>query len=232
MAITLKTPPYNPGETVLTVTHTNEAGTVIGPFALTESGSTGIYSHTRTIAQMPVGYYVSQLFDNAVYQATYATRVVADDVAVVVGATVDELRIWDTIEDLATTGTVTVVSPVDANGRIAFDIVIGDDYLEANSDGARMRHFEWTVVATAGVTAETATCKFGGDMKGVGGLVTGTITVDGANWILKFDLPKTATEDLEAGYYAWSVKVYSATGTELTQVKSDRYLVKLVEGQA
>jgi len=224
MAITLKTPPYNPGETVLTVTHTNEAGTVTGPFALTESGSTGIYSHTRTIVQMPVGYYVSQLFDNAVYAATYATRVVADDVAVVVGATVDELRFW---AETAATGTVTVVSPVDTTGKITADIVIGDDYLAANA-----RAFSWTIPAVTGVTAATATCKFGGDLKGTGWLVTGTITVDGSNWVLSFDLPKADTADLEAGYYAWSVKVYSVSGTEITRVRSDKHLVQLVEGQA
>jgi len=99
MAITLKTPPILAGETALTLKHTSEAGTVIGPFAVTEEGSTGVYTHSRTIAQMPVGYWLSQLFRDGVHWASYATQVVADGVDVVLAPTVDTLKKW--VEDKA-----------------------------------------------------------------------------------------------------------------------------------
>jgi hypothetical protein len=131
------------------------------------------------------------------------------------------------IEDVAATGTVTVVSPVDSTGKINGAIVIGDDYLAANS-----RAFTWTIPAITGVTAGTATARFGGAKEGESWLVVGTITVSGSNWVLSFDLPRTETEDLTEGYYAWSVKVYSASGTEITRVRSNTNPVQLVRGQA
>ena len=126
--------------------------------------------------------------------------------------------------------TVTFQSPVADNGTLT-EIIIGDDYLAANS-----RAFTWTIPAVAGVTAGTAQCFFGGstavNATDYDWLVSGSITVDGSNWVLSFDLPKTATQDLPEGRYRWSVEVRSASGTEITRVKSPtNNLVRLTDKQ-
>jgi len=238
MAITLRTPPYNPGVTQLTVTHTNEAGAVIGPFAVVESGGTGVYTHTRTIAQMPAGYYLSQLLGSSGYLASYATRVVADGVDVVLAPTVDTLKKW--VEDktehdatqaaigaIATTGRVTVVSPVDVTGTVLAPIIIGDDYLEANSTPTEKRHFEWTVPAIPGMDPTTAVMRFGIANDDFSCVSTGTITVSGANWILKSNLIRSKTEGFEPGDFEWAVELTGADGTEVTRVRSGK-VVKLI----
>jgi len=194
MAITLKTPPYNPGETVLTVTHTNETGTVIGPFALTESGSTGIYSHTRTIVQMPVGYYVSQLFDNAVYQATYATRVVADDTAVVVGATVDELRAWDEIANV-TVLPFTGTTPDRTNGT-TITVFIG----EAAS----------VSVALTGASLDALTLRFAVEDKARGDVaVIENADISRTGTTFTVTIPSTITA--KVAQYKWSLRNVTAS---------------------
>lgn len=128
---------------------------------------------------------------------------------------------------LASTGRVTVVNPVDSTGKINGAIVIGDYYLAANS-----RAFSWTIPAISGVTAATAVPWFGGKLDTDNSwLVSGTLTVDGSNWVLSFDLAKTITASLAIGYYAWSVEVKSVSGVEITRVRSDTNQVQLVEKQ-
>jgi hypothetical protein len=105
---------------------------------------------------------------------------------------------------------------VASDGNIT-EIVIGDDYLEANS-----RHFSWTVNEPSGYVAATSTAWFGGESILDTGtwLVQGTIVDNGATWTLKFDLPKTSTASLLKGLYAWSVEVRSVSNAEATVVKS------------
>jgi hypothetical protein len=113
-------------------------------------------------------------------------------------------------------GNVTTTSPVATDGTLTSPVIIGDDYLSANS-----RAFIWDLDAVPGVTLATATCFFGGSRNGAGWLVSGAVTDNGdGTWKLTFELAKTATQDLAEGYYEWSVEVRSAGGTEVTRVKS------------
>ena len=128
---------------------------------------------------------------------------------------------------LISSATVSSSSPVADDGTLT-EIVIGDDYKAANG-----RAFEWTITPDSGFSYGTSTCSFGG--KSPDGkyswLVTGTITPSGSNWILSFDLSKTATADLGPGIYDWSVEVKDASSNEVTKVKSRTTRVKLVEKQ-
>ena len=122
--------------------------------------------------------------------------------------------------DLITAGAVTYTSPVAASGKISIPIIIGDDYLAANT-----RAFEWTITARSGVVVGTASCRFGGTNEELNKswLVTGTVSdIGGGQWKLSFDLDKTATGALAEGYYRWSVELLSAGGTEITEVFSGR----------
>jgi hypothetical protein len=123
---------------------------------------------------------------------------------------------------LARTTSNTVVFnavPVAQDGSIS-EIIIGDDYLAAND-----RAFRWTVGPVANLTIGNAECHFGGSLtlNGVthSWLVQGSLTIDGSNWVLSFDLPRTATEALPEGLYRWSVEVRGVSnGPEITRVKS------------
>jgi len=119
-------------------------------------------------------------------------------------------------------GTVTVSTPVTSSGQLASPLIIGDDYLAANG-----RAFSWTVPLPSGFVASTATCKFGmryEDDQGVNSFVsTGTVTDAGSgNVTLAFDVAKTVTGLLRPGWYDWSVEIVSASGTEITRVKSGK----------
>lgn len=115
-------------------------------------------------------------------------------------------------------------APVAVDGSIE-EIIIGDDYLAANG-----RAFSWTVDAVQGFVVGDCTCSFGGKYKDNAWLVTGTITDNGdGTWTLSFNLPDTATANLEPGQYRWSVEVQHS-GVEITRVKSD-CTTKLVEKQ-
>lgn len=137
----------------------------------------------------------------------------------------------NTLLDRTETGvTVTTYAPVADDGSLT-EIIIGDDYLAANG-----RAFEWTVAAVDGVDRTTALCYFGGkttiDGTEYEWLIDGTITLDGSDWKLSFDLTKTDTQNLPSGRYRWSVEVQSSTGTEITKVKNaSNCLVRLVEKQ-
>jgi hypothetical protein len=119
-------------------------------------------------------------------------------------------------------GTVTVSTPVTASGQLTSPLIIGDDYLNANG-----RAFSWTVPLPSGYAIATASCKFGmrfEDSDGVNSFIaTGTVIDAGSgNVTLRFDVPRTTTGDLRPGWYDWSVEIVSASGTEITRVKSGK----------
>lgn len=129
----------------------------------------------------------------------------------------------DTLLDRTSDGYV-LSNPVVVDGSIN-EIIIGDDYLAANG-----RAFSWTVDEVQGFVVGSCTCSFGGKYKDNAWLVTGSIVDNGDDtWTLSFDLPDTATADLEPGQYRWSVEVQHA-GVVITRVKSD-CTTKLVEKQ-
>jgi len=124
--------------------------------------------------------------------------------------------------DLITSGTVYTALPVTSSGQITSPLVIGDDYLAANG-----RAFSWTVALPTGFVAATASCRFGmrfEDEQGVNSFIaTGTVTDAGSgNVTLSFDVAKTVTGDLRPGWYDWSVEIVSASGVEVTRVKSGK----------
>ena len=119
-------------------------------------------------------------------------------------------------------GTVNVSTPVTSSGQIASPLIIGDDYLAANG-----RRFRWTVPLPSGYVIATSSAKFGmryQDDQGVNSFVaTGTVTdATGGNVHLDFDVAKTVTGTLRPGWYDWSVEIASASGTEITRVKSGK----------
>jgi len=134
--------------------------------------------------------------------------------------------ILDTIRDktalITAGGTVYVTSPVTATGQLASPLIIGDDYLAANG-----RRFRWTVELPSGYVIATSTARFGmryEDDEGVNSFIaTGTVTdATGGNVYLDFDVAKTITGALRPGWYEWSVEIVSATGVEITRVKSGK----------
>ena len=132
----------------------------------------------------------------------------------------DEIR--DKTALLSNGGTVYVTSPVTATGQLASPLIIGDDYLAANG-----RRFRWTVELPSGYVIATSTARFGmryEDDEGVNSFVaTGTVTdATGGNVHLDFDVAKTVTGTLRPGWYEWSVEIVSATGVEITRVKSGK----------
>jgi predicted cobalt transporter CbtA len=119
-----------------------------------------------------------------------------------------------------------VTQPTAVKDRLIDPIIIGDDYL--NSVG---RAFEWQVNAISGYAAGDLSCRWGGKKDGVGWLVSGTVTTITGGISLKFDLPKASTSSLTAGYYAWSVEVYTTVGgIEVTRVVG-KQPVQLMEKQ-
>ena len=119
-------------------------------------------------------------------------------------------------------GTVTVSTPVTASGQLASPLIIGDDYLNANG-----RSFSWTVALPSGFVAATATCKFGmryEDDQGVNSFIQSGTVIDAGNGnvTLRFDVAKAVTGLLRPGWYDWSVEIASASGTEITRVKSGK----------
>jgi len=132
----------------------------------------------------------------------------------------DEIR--DQTALITSGGTVYVTSPVTASGQLASPLIIGDDYLAANG-----RRFRWTVALPSGYVIGTSTARFGmrhEDDEGVNEFIaTGTVTdATGGNVHLDFDVAKTVTGTLRPGWYQWSVEIVSATGTEITRVKSGK----------
>jgi hypothetical protein len=132
----------------------------------------------------------------------------------------DEIR--DKTALITAGGTVNVSTPVTATGQLASPLIIGDDYLAANG-----RRFRWTVALPSGYVIGTSTARFGmryEDDEGVNSFVaTGTVTdATGGNVHLDFDVAKTVTGTLRPGWYEWSVEIVSASGVEITRVKSGK----------
>lgn len=129
--------------------------------------------------------------------------------------------------DLIGTGAINGSSPVSDTGVIS-PIVIGDDYLAANG-----RAFTWTVDKPSGFSLTNAMASFGASNDDAEGwLVTGTITDNGDDTLLlSFDLEKDDTAGLNPTLYRWSVEIADATGVEITQVRSGKNLVQLVDKQ-
>lgn len=190
----------------------NAIGSAVGsPITGTSSGTTYTYS----LGAYVTGDYWCVL--TGVSDPVGSAFPVRDDVAY-------PWSTWEQVEQIEAIASQS--GPVASTGTITTPIVIGDDYLAANG-----RAFQWTIAALTGYAVGTATCKFGGAYKTNTWLVTGTIAdVGSGNWTLSFDLPKTATADLEEGYYSWSVEVISASGTEITRVRSGRNVL-LVDKQ-
>jgi hypothetical protein len=132
----------------------------------------------------------------------------------------DEIR--DKTALITAGGTVNVSTPVTATGQLTSPLIIGDDYLAANG-----RRFRWTVALPSGYVIATSTARFGmryEDDEGVNTFVsTGTVTdATGGNVYLDFDVAKTVTGTLRPGWYEWSVEIVSASGVEITRVKSGK----------
>lgn len=109
-------------------------------------------------------------------------------------------------------GGATAEFSIVSNGQIDSPIVIGDDYLSANS-----RAFEFTITAIAGMSFGSAACKFGVFHSRKGSFsVSGTVTDAGDDeWLLSFDVPKEKTALLEPGEFDWSVEI-SQGASEIT----------------
>ena len=149
-------------------------------------------------------------------------------------ATGGPIKVFDlNLANLATAATggvsVTVSQPVSTDGNLIYPIIIGDDYLAANS-----RAFVWDIPAITGFVVGSCTCKFGGKYHArdtdYAWLVTGTVTDLGTGyWRLSFDVAKTITASLTPAHYVWSVEI-AYGGTEITRVRSGK-TVQLVEKQ-
>jgi hypothetical protein len=125
------------------------------------------------------------------------------------------------IDDVVVTN---VTQPTDADVKLIRPIRIGDDYVNAVG-----RAWKFDVNGISGYAAADLACRFGGQLNGVGWLVTGTVSTITGGIRLQFDLPKAATQDLDPGYYAWSAEVYTVVGGyEVTRVAGK---VQLVEKQ-
>jgi len=132
--------------------------------------------------------------------------------------------------DLIGTGTAITSAPVSADGDLD-ELIIGDDYLAANS-----RALEWTFSAIVGFTT-SATGKFGIKNANDGAEVytntSGVVTdIGGGNWKVSFDVPRTALASLTSGVYDYSVEITEG-GTEITILRNRqiKYRVAVVDKQ-
>jgi hypothetical protein len=123
----------------------------------------------------------------------------------------------------AVTATVSGEFTIVSNGQIDSPIVIGDDYLAANS-----RAFQFTITAIAGMTVGTAECKFGVFHSSKGSFsVDGTVTDAGDDeWLLSFDVPKSKTGLLEPGEFDWAVEVLDSSA-EITCARNSTDCAKV-----
>ncbi len=204
--------------TVTLYVHNNDntVGSLVDTFDGTSSGTT--YTYNLEVNNIGDFYCVLTGVSNPVASA-FPVR---DDVAY-------PYLTWELLDMITLIDAVVVANvtqPTAAKERLVDPIIIGDDYLASVG-----RNFEWQVNAISGYTAAELSCSFGGQLDGVGWLVTGTVTTITGGISLKFDLPKAATQDLEPGYYAWSVEVSTTVGgIEVTRVVG-KQPVQLVEKQ-
>ena len=194
----------------------NTVGSIVETYNGTGSGST----YTFDIQTESTGDYFGVL--SGVSDPVGAAFPVRDDVGY-------PTLTWGILDLITLTDAVVVANvtqPTAAKERLVDPIIIGDDYLASVG-----RNFEWQVNAISNYAAGDLSCKFGGQLDGVGWLVTGSVTTISGGISLKFDLPKSATSSLTAGYYAWSVEVYTTVGgIEVTRVVG-RQPVQLVGKQ-
>lgn len=191
----------------------HSVGAAVGsPYSGSASGNVYTYAIPAS------GDYWGELIIGSSAQPKFAVR---DDKAYFID--------WGLLDMITLTDAVVVANvtqPTAAKERLVDPIIIGDDYLASVG-----RNFEWQVNAISNYTAADLSCRWGGKKDGVGWLVSGTVTTITGGISLKFDLPKTATADLEPGYYAWSVEVYTTVGgIEVTRVVG-KQPVQLVEKQ-
>lgn len=103
---------------------------------------------------------------------------------------------------------------VDADGNIVGPIIIGDDHTGS-------RKITFTIDPISGFTLGQCTCWFGAEFKTNSFLIQGTIVLVATKWELQFDLSRGYTQDLEPGYYGYSVEIRHAGSTEATVVLSN-----------
>lgn len=123
-----------------------------------------------------------------------------------------------TINNYFTTATTIDSAPVAASGRLAY-IIIGDDYLAANS-----RSFLWTVPAVSGFTVGSVVARFGASAVLACGtysfVATGSATDNGdGTWEVSVDVLGTATADLVPGEYDWSMTL-QFNGVNITKIQN------------
>lgn len=204
--------PYTPGATVYAYPSSEGSFTNWASRRVLASEASGRYRATVDADTYGAIWY---FFEGATTPASYNANIGSVDLQEEIDAR--------TLLARTTAGFITS-APVAVDGSIN-EIIIGDDYLAANG-----RAFSWTVDEVQGFVVGSCTCSFGGKYKDNAWLVTGTITDNGDDtWTLSFDLPDTATADIEPGQYRWSVEVQHA-GVVITRVKSD-CTTKLVEKQ-
>ena len=195
--------------------------------------TTSVQLYVRTVGSdtpgAAVGSAISGTSSGATYTYALGAYVAGDYWAVLTGVSspvgsafpvrddVAYFLPWETLDMITLTDAVVVgnvTQPTAAKERLVDPIIIGDDYLASVG-----RNFEWQVNAISGYSAAELGCSFGGSKDGVGWLVTGTVATITGGISLSFDLPKSATQDLEPGYYAWSVEVSTNVGgIEVTRV--------------
>jgi hypothetical protein len=121
--------------------------------------------------------------------------------------------------DLITAGNVAYSGPVTATGKLEKPVIIGDDYLAANS-----RAFTWTISSISGITPGTATVRFAGKSRvsssNTFSCVGNVTDLGNGKWTLSCDMSRTVSGNLVAGGYDWSVEIVSSDGTEVTPVRA------------
>lgn len=202
-----------PGETGVVAVLTarpGATGTPAANYALTGAGSL----YTGTIAQSLTGEWLVQV-TNGDSEPLYAGFWTAGS----------DPRCYDYTKPSTSTGggggggTTFDQAPVTPTGRLR-QIIIGDDYLEANS-----RAFIWTVPAVTGFVAGAVTVNFGASAVFACGaysfLVSRVGVTDNGDgtWEVSIDLPGSATVGLEPGDYDWSMTL-SYNGVNITKIQN------------
>jgi hypothetical protein len=184
----------------------------------TASGSPAI-TYTFDLESQGAGDYWCQLFIVGVGQGVYFP--VRNNVARPYMSW-EDINLITLVDDVVVTN---VTQPTDADVKLVRPIRIGDDYVDQVG-----RAWKFDVNGITGYAAADLTCKFGGKLNGVGWDVTGTVSTITGGVRLQFDLPKSATQSLEPGWYAFSAEINTVVGGyEVTRVAGK---VQLVEKQS
>jgi hypothetical protein len=110
--------------------------------------------------------------------------------------------------------TVTVVAPVSETGQLT-ELIIGDDYLDANG-----RALAWSIPEITGMSVGNATAVFGLRKGDVSVTVNGTVAAgDAGEWDVTTEIARTAWGDLTEGLAEYSLEIRdSSNGREVTRV--------------